>query len=147
MQTISEYIQNNYISKEKGMELLNLGDPDLESEVNMQTSSIRLVEKNISEMIEDNIYTRPDPHINLQQAALIAQQAYCQLVIDNAPEKGLDLLRNYIDEIQATLNPPKPPMPPPPPQGSAPLPNQIPLNAPINSPAPTLPSPSLAPVS
>lgn len=111
IQTISEYIQNQWISKEKGMELLNL-DPDLESEVNNQTSSLRLTEKWLSEMVEDGTQHRPDPMMNLQLAQTVSLGVYNQLQIDNCPEDRLELVRNFIVDITDLLNPPAPPAPP-----------------------------------
>ena len=111
IQTISEYIQNQWISKERGMELLNL-DPDLESEVNIQTASLRLTEKWLSQMVEDNIYHKPEPYMNLQLAQQVAQGVYCQLQVDNAPEDRVDLVRNFINECTDLMQPPPPPQPP-----------------------------------
>ena len=119
IQTITEYIQNQWISKEKGMELLNL-DPDLEGEVNQQTSSLRLTEKWLSEMVEEGIMHKPEPYMNLQLAQSVAIGVYNQLLIDNCPEDRLDLVRQFIMDVSDLLNPPAPPeapMGPPPPEG------------------------------
>lgn len=112
IQTISEYIQNQWISKERGLELLNL-DPDLEGEVNVQTSSLRLTEKWLSEMVEDGEYHSPDPHMNLQLAQATAQGVYTQLLCDNCPEDRLELVRQFINDCIDLLTPPEPPPPPP----------------------------------
>ncbi len=131
IQTITEYIQNQWISKERGMELLNL-DPDLEQEVNIQTSTIRLTEKWLSEMVEDGIYHKPEPLMNLQQSQQLAQGIYTMLLHDNAPDDKLQLVRQYILECSNSLSPPvappQPGLPPAPPQG--PQPQQIPMSTP-----------------
>ncbi len=122
MQTISEYIQSGWISKERGMELLNL-DPDLEEEINLQTGSLRLTEKWLSEMVEEGMYHRPDPLMNLQLAKDTAQAAYAMLVHDECPEDRVQLVRDFINECVELLTPPTPPQPPPQPQGQpGPLP-------------------------
>lgn len=119
IQTITEYIQNNWISKERGMELLNL-DPDLESEVNLQTASLRLTEKWLAEMVEEGTIHHPEPFMNLQLAQEVAQGVYNQLVYDNCPEERLDLVRQFIMEIVEMLNPP------PSPQQMPPMQEQLP---------------------
>lgn len=126
IQTITEYIQNQWISKERGMELLNL-DPDLENEVNMQTSSLRLTEKWLSEMVEDGIYHKPNPYMNLALAQQIATGVLNQLECDGCPEDRLELVRQFIMDIVA-LQTPQPMLPPQPeatplaPLGNAPAP-------------------------
>lgn len=149
IQTITEYIQNNWISKERGMELLNL-DPDLEQEVNMQTASLRLTEKWLSQMVEEGIYHSPEPYMNLQLAQQIAQGIYCMLVHDGAPEDRLKLVRDFIDECVRMLQPPPPPPQAGPPPGQ-PGPEQVPPGAPPGPPPPEMmqppppPQPPMAP--
>jgi hypothetical protein len=118
IETISEYIQNQWISKERGMELLNL-DPDLEGEVNLQTSSLRLTEKYLCQMVETGEYIHPEIQMNLPLALQVSQGVYCQLQVDNCPEDRVSLVRNFINEIidlqkqlQARQQPPPPPNPP-----------------------------------
>ena len=116
IQTISEYIQNQWISKERGMELMNL-DPDLEGEVNIQTASLRLTEKWLSEMVEDGIYHRPEKFMNLPLVQSVSQGVYQQLLIDNCPDDRLDLVRRFIDETAGLISPPKQQQPQASPQG------------------------------
>jgi hypothetical protein len=131
IETISEYIQNQWISKERGMSLLNL-DPDLEGEVNLQTSSLRLTEKWLSEMVEDGVYHHPEIYMNLPLALNVAQGIYTQLQVDACPEDRLELVRQFMNEIidvqkqlqaeqQAAAQPPAPQGPPPGPQNGPPV--------------------------
>lgn len=143
IQTISEYIQNNWISKEKGMELLNL-DPDLESEVNQQTSSLRVTEQWLSEMVEDGVRHDPSPLMNLALAQQVSLGIYNQLVFDKCPEDRLELVREFILKINEMLNPPPPPAPPGPPMGAPPGPEGMGL-IPGLQPPPMAPPPQ-APV-
>lgn len=121
IQTITEYIQNQWISKERGMELLNL-DPDLEQEVNLQTSSLRLTEKWLSDMAEEGIYHKPEPFMNLPLAQQIAQGVYNQMVLDNLPEERLQLIRDFIGECIDMQQQPPPTQQPQAPQQQAPQP-------------------------
>lgn len=132
IQTITEYIQNQWISKERGMELLNL-DPDLEQEVNMQTASLRLTEKWLSEMVEDGEYHQPEPFMNLQLAQSTAQGVYNMLLHDGCPEDRLQLVRQFIQACVDMLNPPQPPAPMLPP-GSQPPQQPMAPQAPVAPP-------------
>jgi len=118
IQTISEYVQNQWITKERAMELMNL-DPDLEQDVNIQTSSLRLCEKWLSEMVEDGVSHRPEPFMNLQLMQTLAQGVYTMLVHDNCPEDRLQLVRMFINDCtQLQTPPPQPAQPQPaPPAG------------------------------
>jgi len=109
IQTISEYIANQWITKERGMELLNL-DPDLEGEVKLQTAPLRLTEKYLSLMVEDGEPQTPDPFMNLALAQQVAQGTYNMLLQENCPEDRLQMVRDF---IMACIEMQKPPPPPP----------------------------------
>ena len=128
IETISEYIDKEWITKEFGMSLLNL-DPDLEGEINRQTSSLRLAEKWISEMVEDGEYHHPEPYMNLGLTINVAQSILTQLQVDSCPEDRLELVRRFINEtieLKQSLEgpPPGPPeMMPPGPEMGPPMPD------------------------
>jgi hypothetical protein len=98
IQTVSEFIARNYISKERGMELLEL-DPDLRHEIDLQTSPLRYCEQVLSAMIEDGVYPDggPDPISNLKVNVQIAQGVYLQAKCDGAPEDRLQLVRDFLN--------------------------------------------------
>ena len=99
VQTIDDYVARNWLSQERAMELLNL-DPDLQQEVNIQTSSLRLCEMRLSEMVEDGTPYLPEPYmINLPQIQKVSQGIYNMLVLDECPEDRLQLVRNWIDQL------------------------------------------------
>lgn len=98
IQTVTDFISNNFISRERGMELLGV-DPDIESEVKLAASTLRLVDKRLSEIVEDGKYTHPVPYMNLKVAQLVAEQTYCMLESENCPESRLQLVRQWIGEI------------------------------------------------
>jgi hypothetical protein len=103
IQTITDFISNQFLSKERGMELLGL-DPDLEDEIKLQTSSLRLTEKRLCQMVEDGIYYHPEKYLNLKLALSISEATYNQLCIDNCPEEQLALVRLWIREITVLLS-------------------------------------------
>lgn len=103
IQTITDFISNNFISKERGMELLQL-DPDLEGEVRLQTAPLRLIEKILCDMVEENIYQHPEPYYNLQLALTVTQATLQQLQIDNCPDDRLQLVRQFLNELATLLS-------------------------------------------
>lgn len=102
IQTITDFISQQFISRERGMELLNL-DPDLEGEVKLQTSSLRLCEKRLSCMVEDNEYYHPEKYMNLKLALAVSEATYNQLQLDECPNDRLELVRTWIREITTML--------------------------------------------
>lgn len=103
IQTVTDFISNNFIGRERGMELLGL-DPDLEDEVKLQTATLRLVERRLSEFVEDGAkkYKHPEPFMDLNLALKVSEQTYCMLDGDDCPDDRLQLIRQWIGEI-ATL--------------------------------------------
>lgn len=98
IQTITDFISNQYITKERGLELLGM-DPDLDEEVKLQTSSLRLCEKRLSEMVEEGIYNHPEKYMNVKLALSVSASWYNQLEVDGCPEDRLQLVRQWIDEL------------------------------------------------
>ena len=83
-------------------------DPDLEGEIKLQTSSLRLTEKRLCEMVEKDIYNHPEPQMNLKLSLSISQATYNQLVLDDCPEDRLQLVRMWIEEIATMMSGPDP---------------------------------------
>lgn len=102
IQTVTDFISNNFISRERGMELLGV-DPDIESEVKLAASTLRLIEKTMSAMVEDGKYVHPVPQMNLKVAQLVCQQTCCMLESEGCPSDRLDLVRQYVVEIITML--------------------------------------------
>jgi hypothetical protein len=96
-----------------------LGWPDLEKEMNNQTSQNRYVEMLLDEMLdaeEGGDYEAPDPLIIDKPRALMqAAQTYFDALYDRAPEYNLQLIRDWISQlnelIAAQMLPPEGPGP------------------------------------
>jgi hypothetical protein len=102
IQTVTDFISNNFISRERGLELLGV-DPDIQSEVELATSTLRLLEKHLSEAVEDGKYSHPTPFMNLKAAQLVAEQTVCMLEAQGCPDDRLQLVRQYVTEIVTML--------------------------------------------
>lgn len=119
---IGQYFQSGLIGRERMMELMNL-DPDLESEVDIQTAKLQTVEKWLSQMAEEGIYHDPEPLMDVKLALSTAQNFYNLLLLQECPEERRQLVINFIEkctQLLALAQPPAPPMMPPGPMPGAP---------------------------
>lgn len=116
VQTINDYVERNWITPERAMEMDNL-DPDLQEEVRIQTSSINLCEQRLSEMVEFGTPYLPEPYmLNIPEVQKLSQGIYNMLVADGCPEDRLELVRGWIlalvnlknDPTYMSLQPPAP---------------------------------------
>jgi hypothetical protein len=131
--TVLDFFSEGIFSQQRTLEMLGM-DPDVDQEYRLQTSSLRLCEKRLSSMVEENKYYHPEPFMDLKLAQRVSEMTYNQLIIDECPEERLQLVRQWIMEIsqylgtpdptvealQNALNPPPPPAPVAPQQGAAP---------------------------
>ena len=135
--TVLDFFSQGIFSEQRTLEMLGL-DPDIDQEYRLQTSSLRLCEQSMSEMVENNVYEHPEPYMDLKLAQRVSEMTYTQLRLDKCPEERLQLIRNWITEIitlqtgqdpnvvalQNALNPPAPPAPLQPQVGAAAPPQQ-----------------------
>lgn len=107
IQTITDFIQNQFISKQRGMELLGQ-DPDLEGEIRLQTASLRECERVLTAMVEDGVYEHPEKYGDLKLQLSVSLSTYEMLKTDRCPEDRLELVRQWIDELCTLLGAPDP---------------------------------------
>jgi hypothetical protein len=105
--TILDFFSQGIFSQPRTLEMLGM-DPDIDEEYKLQTASLRLCEKRLSAMVEDNIYQHPEPYMDLKLAQRVSQMTYEQLQIDECPEERLQLVRQWIGEIMTMLGSPDP---------------------------------------
>lgn len=130
LQTIQEYVQAGYISPRAGRRLLDF--PDLEKAEDLSNSPEEWLHKVIEEMVDDAKVYHPEPDDDLSLAKELALQYLAYAKTNSAPEENLQLLRDFISEVdqlqqmaiegaqmaeaqaqQAMLPPPAAPMPAP----------------------------------
>jgi hypothetical protein len=115
LQMAQELFSSGIVGVETFKQLL--GWPDLEKEMNNQTSQNRYVEKIIDEMLDATpsfIYRAPDPLLLDKPRALMqCAQAYFEALYDDAPDFSLTLLRDWMTQlnelIAAQMMPPEAP--------------------------------------
>jgi len=105
--TVMDMFTTGIFSQPRTLEMLGM-DPDLDEEYRRQTSSLRLCEKRLSDMVENNIYYKPEPYMDTKLAQKTSEMIYNQLVIDECPEERLQLVRNWINELAIMNSSPDP---------------------------------------
>lgn len=113
LEKITELTQAGYIDQEQAKSLLDF--PDLEQYMNVANSSVEDLNMMIDKMIDQGIYTSPEPYMNLEQCIQTTQSYYLFAKTQSVPEERLELLRQFIDDCQQLLQmaQPEPMMPPP----------------------------------
>jgi len=123
MQKITEMIQAGMISIKEGRRLLDY--PDLEQVERLANASEERIFQILDQMVEDGIYTPPDPFMDLQLANELVVQYYNLYTSAKLEEERAEMLRTFFSQVQAMMQaatpPPQPPMPGMP--GAGPAPN------------------------
>ena len=130
MQQVQEMMQNELISQEDGLRLLDF--PDLEQSFKGRFASHELIEDLIERMVDKGEYQSPEPLMDLDDAIKTTQMAYLRGKVDKVPQKALDLLLRFLSDCIALKAPPPQAGPPapmpqdmgmmPPEMGAGPMP-------------------------
>ncbi len=124
--TVETWVRMGWVDRSAAMRLLEF--PDIKNEMNLELASWDLITDMIERMLYaddpegDDVYIPPDPHMDLGLALKVATGAYLRAKLDGCPEENLQLVRVFIAQVEALMNPPAPPAPPMPPPGMAPPP-------------------------
>lgn len=121
LQTITEYIQAGFISPRAGRRLLDF--PDLEKAEDLATAQEDWLQQVIEQMIDDGKVYHPEPDDDLELARELALQYLPFAKMNGAPEDNIQLLRDFIaeiDDMTAMAQPPMPLLPQAPPEAMAP---------------------------
>lgn len=114
LQTIQEYIQAGWITPRTGRKLMDF--PDLEMVEELANSAEEYLTKILDNIVDDGEFTPPEPYDDLGLARELALQYYAQGKTNNLEEEKLDLLRQFMDQIdvleQKAAEAMTPPMPP-----------------------------------
>jgi hypothetical protein len=131
---IVEMIQAGMISVKEGRRLLDY--PDLEQVEKLANASEERIFQILDEIVEDGIYTPPDPFMDLQLANELVVQYYNLYSSAKLEEEKSEMLRTFYSQVQMLVKASQPPAPPP----GAPMPGGAP-NPPQAAPAPLPQSP------
>jgi hypothetical protein len=131
---IQEGMQAGLISPRTGRKLMQM--PDVEMADNLANAAEDLLHRRIESILEGKEYVAPEPTMDLALAKELCLQYMNYAQLHNCPEDRLDMLRNFMNQINVmtgAIQPPQPMSPVGPPQAQAappPVSNLIP-NAPV----------------
>lgn len=119
LQTIQEYIQAGFINPRTGRKLLDF--PDLEQVEELANSAEDYINEILEKIIDKGEFTPPEPYDDLGLARELTLQYYAQGKTNGLEEEKLDMLRQFMDQLdvleqktaQALAPPPGPPGNPP----------------------------------
>jgi hypothetical protein len=101
MATVQEWIQAGMVDREDGMELLDF--PDTEKMISIKTAAKQIAEMMIDNIMETGDYTPPEPQMNLELTAAMAQNAYLRYRMEGAPEDRLELLETFRQDCMSMM--------------------------------------------
>lgn len=129
-QTIEEMQNAGWIDDKEARRLLDM--PDLESSSNIRFAAMDDIDSLVERLLEsgEEAYQAPEPYQDLAYGLRRFQSAYLRGKVDGVPDDRLDLLRRWMSQAQAHLQPPAPPAAPAPAAAALPIP----------APAPALPA-------
>lgn len=101
LSTIQEYIQAGFINQRTGRKLLDF--PDLEQVEDLANSAEDYLNEILEKIVDgdgsEDTFTPPEPYDDLGLARELALQYYAQGKLNNLEEEKLDLIRQFMDQI------------------------------------------------
>lgn len=111
LQTIQEYIQAGFMNPRTGRKLLDF--PDLQQVEDLANSAEDYLNEILEKIVDEGVITPPEPYDDLGLARELALQFYAQGKCNGLEEEKLDLLRDFMDQLdileQKTAEALKPP--------------------------------------
>lgn len=149
MQTVADWYAEGQISRADKMRLEQV--PDLDGYADLANASLDYIEMVLDRMIDDGDYEPAEPWIDLQAALSTTQSRYLREKTDKTPQDRLDLLLQFMAQLQELIDEAAPaPSPAPmaapgafgltPPTGPAPAPNPLPFAPSSAPPSPVAPA-------
>lgn len=99
LQTIQEYVQAGFMAPRTARRLLDF--PDLEQVEDLANSQEDYIHEILEKIIDEGIYTVPEPYDDLALSKELALEYYSQGKCNGLEEEKLDLLRQFTDQINS----------------------------------------------
>lgn len=96
-QTIIEYMQAGLITPRAGRRLLSMPDVDMSDK--LANAAEDLLCKIIEDILDKDIYRSPEPYYDLTLAKQLAIEYYNYADLNNCPEPKLEMLRQFMNQI------------------------------------------------
>ena len=109
MQKITEMVQSGMISIKEGRRLLDY--PDLGQIEKLANASEERIFQILDRIVEEGIYTPPDPFLDLQLANDLSVQYYNLYSAAKLEEERAEMLRTFFTQVQTLKQAAMPPMP------------------------------------
>lgn len=131
LQQITAAMEAGWLTQERAEQLLEMV-PDFKSEVSLKTASLQRVSKDLDSIKHEGKYNPPDIYLDTKAAVIIAQSELNRSMNQGVEEDKLQMIRNYIDDLQNLqgLSAPPPPAAPMAQPMAAPTSDMLPINAP-----------------
>ena len=111
LERIQEMMKSGIIDPQEGKDLLDV--PDLERHTDLERAHRDIIQQTVERMLETGVYTAPETFDDLGYAMKFTINLYHKARLDGVDEARLELLRQYIADVQALMDSLKPPEPPP----------------------------------
>lgn len=101
LMTIQEYMQAGLLSPRTGKKLLDF--PDLEAVENRQNAVEEWVDWIFDRILDEGVYTPPEPTDNLALMKEMALEYYAQAKCQQVEEDKLQMIRNFLTQVDVLL--------------------------------------------
>jgi hypothetical protein len=113
--------EKGWLNQTQAKQLLADDLGDIESETELDLSPSRLVDMAIEQILEEQEYVSPDPHMDLMMAIERGTKAFLLARLRKYPTEAIDMLNTWIEQCQDLLNASQLPAP-----GAMPAPDVVP---------------------
>jgi len=109
-QQVIEDMQAGLLDPDEGRRLIEY--PDLSQNEKLQNAAEERILKILDDIVEDGLYTPPDPFMNLQLGLKLVTEYYNLYAATNLEEEKMQMLRDFFSQINVLIQAAKPPAPP-----------------------------------
>lgn len=97
LQTVQEYAQAGFLSPRQARRLLDF--PDLEQVEDLASAAEDCLHQSLEKIVEEGIYTPPEPFDDLQLAHELGLEYYAQGKSNGLEPEKLEMLRRFMDQV------------------------------------------------
>jgi hypothetical protein len=101
LQEVQEYVQAGFISPRQARRLFDF--PDLKQIEELANSKENYLHKILEQIVDDGIYTPPEPYDDLELALQLGLEYYSKGKLENLEDERLELLRQFTDSVKMLM--------------------------------------------
>jgi len=109
-QQVIEDMQAGLLDPDEGRRLIEY--PDLSQNEKLQNAAEERILKILDDIVEEGLYTPPDPFMNLQLGLKLVTEYYNLYAATNLEEEKMQMLRDFFSQINVLIQAAMPPAPP-----------------------------------